>query len=245
MPGSISDLRLLLKVNSLPKAANARCVFITGGTGYLGGSLIPVLLERGHRVRALIRSGSKGVLPPGCEIVSGNALDANTYKHLIRPADTFVHLVGVPNPSLSKGTEFRKVDLVSGREAIGAAAEIGMQHFVYLSVAHPAPMMNDYIAVRSECEHLIQDRRLNATVLRPWYVLGPEHRWPYLLLPFYKLAEWLPVTREGARRLGLVTLRQMVLALAAAVEAPIHGLRVVGVPEIRVAQLNVSPEVTR
>jgi uncharacterized protein YbjT (DUF2867 family) len=238
-------LRLLLKVNSLPKAANARCVFITGGTGYLGGSLIPVLLERGHRVRALIRSGSKGVLPPGCEIVSGNALDANTYKHLIRPADTFVHLVGVPNPSLSKGTEFRKVDLVSGREAIGAAAEIGMQHFVYLSVAHPAPMMNDYIAVRSECEHLIQDRRLNATVLRPWYVLGPEHRWPYLLLPFYKLAEWLPVTREGARRLGLVTLRQMVLALAAAVEAPIHGLRVVGVPEIRVAQLNVSPEVTR
>jgi uncharacterized protein YbjT (DUF2867 family) len=245
VPGSISDLRLLLKVNSLPKAANARCVFITGGTGYLGGSLIPVLLERGHRVRALIRSGSKGVLPPGCEIVSGNALDANTYKHLIRPADTFVHLVGVPNPSLSKGTEFRKVDLVSGREAIGAAAEIGMQHFVYLSVAHPAPMMNDYIAVRSECEHLIQDRRLNATVLRPWYVLGPEHRWPYLLLPFYKLAEWLPVTREGARRLGLVTLRQMVLALAAAVEAPIHGLRVVGVPEIRVAQLNVSPEVTR
>lgn len=245
MPGSISDIRLLLKVNSLPKAANARCVFITGGTGYLGGSLIPVLLERGHRVRALIRSGSKGVLPPGCEIVSGNALDANTYKHLIRPADTFVHLVGVPHPSPSKGAEFRKVDLVSGREAITAAAEVGVPHFVYLSVAHPAPMMKDYIAVRVECEALIQQRGLNATVLRPWYVLGPEHRWPYLLLPFYKLAEWLPFTREGARRLGLVTLRQMVLALAAAVENPTHGLRVVGVPEIRAAQLNLSPEVTR
>ncbi|MFZ3340688.1 MAG: NAD(P)H-binding protein [Terriglobales bacterium] len=245
MPGSISDIRLLLKVNSLPKAANARCVFITGGTGYLGGSLIPVLLERGHRVRALIRPESKGVLPPGCEIVSGNALDARTYKHLVRPSDTFVHLVGVPHPSPSKGTEFRKVDLVSGREAIAAAAEAGVPHFVYLSVAHPAPMMKDYIAVRVECEGLIQERRLNATVLRPWYVLGPEHRWPYLLLPFYKLAEWLPFTREGARRLGLVTLRQMVLALAAAVENPIHGVRVVGVPEIRAAQLNLSPEVTR
>ena len=220
-------------------------MFITGGTGYLGGSLIPVLLERGHRVRALIRSGSKGVLPPGCEVVSGNALDASTYKHLVRPADTFVHLVGVPHPSPSKGAEFRKVDLVSGCEAIRAAAELGMQHFVYLSVAHPAPMMKDYIAVRVECERLIQERRLNATVLRPWYVLGPEHRWPYLLLPFYKLAEWLPFTREGARRLGLVTLRQMVLALAAAVETPTHGLRVVGVPEIRAAQLNLSPQVTR
>jgi uncharacterized protein YbjT (DUF2867 family) len=241
VPGSISDIRLLLKVNSLPKAANARSVFITGGTGYLGGTLIPVLLERGHRVRAVIRSGSTGTLPPGCEIVSGNALDANTYKHLVRPADTFVHLVGVPNPSPSKGTEFRKVDLVSAREAIGAAAELAIQHFVYLSVAHPAPMMKDYIAVRVECERLIQDRHLNATVLRPWYVLGPEHRWPYLLLPFYKLAEWLPFTREAARRLGLVTLRQMVLALAAAVEAPAHGVRIVGVPEIRAANLNLKP----
>ncbi len=245
MPGSISDIRLLLKVNSLPKAANARCVFITGGTGYLGGSLIPVLVERGHRVRALIRPGSQGILPPGCEVVSGNALDATTYKHLIRPADTFVHLVGVPQPSPSKGAEFRKVDLVSGREAISAASELGIPHFVYLSVAHPAPMMKDYIAVRTECERLIEQRGLNATVLRPWYVLGPEHRWPYLLLPFYKLAEWFPFTREGALRLGLVTLRQMVLALAAAIESPVQNMRIMGVPEIREAHLNLPSEVTR
>jgi uncharacterized protein YbjT (DUF2867 family) len=245
VPGSISDIRLLLKVNSLPRAANARCVFITGGTGYLGGSLIPVLIERGHRVRALIRPGSTGILPTGCEIVPGNALDASTYRHLIRPADTFVHLVGVPNPSPSKGAQFRSVDLVSGREAITAAAEAGLRHFVYLSVAHPAPMMKDYIAVRVECERLIHERGLNATVLRPWYVLGPEHRWPYILLPFYKLAEWLPFTRDAARRLGLVTLRQMVLALAAAVEAPVQGVRAVGVPEIRAAQLNLTAEVTR
>ncbi|MGA9352169.1 MAG: NAD(P)-dependent oxidoreductase [Terriglobales bacterium] len=245
MPGSISDIRLLLKVNSLPRAARPRCVFITGGTGYLGGSLIPVLVERGHRVRALIRPGSTAILPPGCEVVPGNALDATTYRHLIRPADTFVHLVGVPNPSPSKGAQFRKVDLVSGREAITAAAEAGMPHFVYLSVAHPAPMMKDYIAVRVECEHMIEQRRLNATVLRPWYVLGPEHRWPYILLPFYKLAEVLPFTRDAARRLGLVTLRQMVLALAAAIEGPAQGVRVVGVPEIRAAQLNLAPEVTR
>jgi uncharacterized protein YbjT (DUF2867 family) len=242
VPGSISDIRLLLKVNSLPKAAHARCVFISGGTGYLGGSLIPVLLERGHRVRALIRPESKGTVPPGCEVVSGNALDANSYKHQLRPADTFVHLVGVPNPSPSKGAQFRKVDLVSAREAISAASELAIPHFIYLSVAHPAPMMKDYIAVRAECERMIHDRRLNATVLRPWYVLGPGHQWPYALLPLYKLAEWLPFTREGARRLGLVTLRQMVLALVAAVESPAHGLQVVGVPQIRAARIDLSRE---
>jgi len=242
---SISDIRQLLKVKVLPKSSDSRLVFITGGTGYIGSNLIPILLERGHRVRALVRPGSKAKLPAACEVVSGNALDANSYRQLIRPADTFLHLVGVPHPSPAKGAEFRAIDLVSGREAICACAELGMRHFIYLSVAHPAPMMKDYIAVRAECEQMIQERRLNSTILRPWYVLGPGHRWPYALLPFYKICEWLPFTRAAALRLGLVTLDQLLLALVAAVESPVQGSRLVGVPEIRSARLNVSHEVTR
>ncbi len=69
--------------------------------------------------------------------------------------------------------------------------------------------------------------------LRPWYVLGPGHRRPYALLPLYRVLEALPATREGARRLGLVTLDQMVAALVGAVENPAEEVRVFGVPEIR------------
>jgi len=237
---SISDIRLLLRVKSLPKSNDSRRVFITGGTGYIGTALIPILLERGHRVRVLVRTGSKAKLPAECEVVSGNALEANTYRQLIRPADTFIHLVGVPHPSPAKAAEFRAIDLVSAREAISACAELGMRHFIYLSVAHPAPMMKDYIAVRAECEQMLHDRHLNATILRPWYVLGPGHRWPYALLPFYKVCEWLPFTRAGALRLGLVTLDQLILALVEAVESPVQGTRVVDVPEIRSAGLNLA-----
>jgi len=244
VPASISDIRLLLKVQSLPKA-DSRRVFITGGTGYLGCSLIPVLLERGHRVRALVRPNSNGQVTAGCEVVSGDPLEANSYRNLVRPAHTFIHLVGVPHPSPSKAEEFRAVDLVSAREAFQVAAELGVQHFIYLSVAHPAPMMRSYVAVRAECEQMIHQQRLNATILRPWYVLGPGHRWPYALLPFYKVMEWLPFTRSGAQRLGLVTLEQMVLALVEAVESPVQGVRIVEVPEIRAAHLNLAREVTR
>jgi len=241
---SISDIRLLLKVKSLPKSSDCRRVFITGGTGYIGSSLIPILLERDHRVRALLRPGSKAKLPAACEVVSGNALDANTYRQLIRPADTFIHLVGVPHLSPAKAAEFRAIDLVSVREAISACAEVGMHHFIYLSVAHPAPLTirKDYIAVRAECEQMIQESQLNSTIIRPWYVLGPQHRWPYVLLPFYKLCEWLPFTRATALRLGLVTLEQLILALVEAVESPAQGNRIVGVPEIRTAGLNLSVE---
>ena len=242
MAAPISDSRLSQRVRVLPKSPDARHVFITGGTGYIGNSLIPVLIERGHRVRALMRPGSQGKLPAGCEAASGNALDAKTYQHLMRPCDTFIQLVGVPHPSPSKAAQFRAVDLVSGRDAIGAAAELGIPHLIYLSVAHPAPMMKAYIAVRSECEQMIQDRHLNATILRPWYVLGPGHRWPYALLPFYKVLEWLPFTRSGAQRLGLVTLQEMELALVEAVETPVQGTRVMCVPEIRGARLHRALE---
>jgi uncharacterized protein YbjT (DUF2867 family) len=208
-------------------------VFITGGTGYMGQRLISRLLERGHEVRALIRSGSEKKLPTGCTPVYGNALDGDSYSAQIAPADTFVQLVGVAHPSPTKGAEVRRIDLPSGLGAAAAAKSAGIRHFVYLSVAHPAPMMQDYIAVRTECEAAIEAAGLNATILRPWYVLGPGHWWPYLILPIYKLAELLPSTREGAQRLGLVTLEQMTSALTFAVENPAHGRRVVTVPEIR------------
>lgn len=228
----------------MPKAAHERTVFVIGGTGYLGSHLIPVLIERGHRVRALIHPGSTGRLPGGCEVVSGNALDSKTYRHLVRPADTLIHLEAASQADPESGAE-SAAELVSGREAVSAVAELGLQHFVYLSVAHPAPLRKHSIAAHAECERLIQERHLNATILRPWYVLGPEHRWPYALLPVYKVGEWLPFMRPSALRLGLVTLQQMVLALATAVETPVQGTRILEVPEIRAARLTLTPELVR
>lgn len=208
-------------------------VFIAGGTGYLGRPLVQRLVERGHHVRTLARPGSENRLPSGCTVIQGNALDAGSYASSISPADTFVHLVGVAHPSPAKSREFRAIDFVSACGAIQAAKEAGIRHFVYLSVAHPAPMMQAYIEVRMQCEKLLTESGMNATILRPWYVLGPGHWWPYALLPMYKICERIPSTREGALRLGLVTHAQMVTALVRAVETPRVGQHIVEVPEIR------------
>jgi uncharacterized protein YbjT (DUF2867 family) len=95
--------------------------------------------------------------------------------------------------------------------------------------------MRAYIDVRRQGETAIAAAGLTATILRPWYVLGPGHRWPVALLPLVRLAELLPATRESARRLGFVTREQMLAALVAAVEnpPPRGTLRMVDVPAIR------------
>ena len=208
-------------------------IFVTGGTGYIGRPLLQRLVAGGHNIRALVRTGSEKKLPAGCEPVPGNALDASSYADRISPCHTFVQLVGVSHPSPAKAAEFQAVDRASGLGAIDAAKRAGAQHFVYLSVAHPAPLMKSYIAVRTECEAALLASGMNITVVRPWYVLGPGHRWPYALLPMYWLCERITSTREGARRLGLVTLEQMVRTLVSAVENPSIGARFIEVPQIR------------
>jgi uncharacterized protein YbjT (DUF2867 family) len=212
---------------------SARDVFMTGATGYMGRALASRLVERGHRVRALVRAGSEARLPARVEAIPGDALDASAFAGKVRAADTFVQLVGVAHPGPLKAAQFRGIDLASARAGIEAAKSAHVAHFIYVSVAHPAPVMKAYIAARTEAEALLRASALPATILRPWYVLGPGHRWPMVLAPLYWICERFALTRASALRLGLVTLEQMVAALAASVENPASGVRVLEVADIR------------
>jgi len=208
-------------------------IFVTGGTGYIGARLIPQLRKRGHQIKALVRGGSENKLPAGATGVIGDALKIDSYTEQVRGADTFVHLIGVPHPSPAKAKQFREIDLVSIKVAIKAAHEAGVQHFVYLSVARPAPVMKEFIEVRSAGEQMIRESGINATFVRPWYVLGPGHWWPYAILPVYWVLKQIPTTKESAERLGLVTIGQMLTALEWAVENPPSGVQILDVPKIR------------
>ena len=210
-------------------------VFITGGTGYVGRRLAEALVARGHRVRVLARPASLSRVPAGVGAVVGDALDANSYVSALRPGETLVHLVGTPHPSPSKASEFQRVDLPSIAGAVSAGSSANVGHLVYVSVAHPAPVMEAYIAVRIAGERAIAAAGLTATVLRPWYILGPGHWWPVVLKPVYGLLRVFPRARAGAQRLGLVTIAQMVRALVCAVEdPPTPGtMRILDVPAIR------------
>lgn len=196
-----------------------RQVVVIGSTGYLGSRLIPKLIERGHAVTAVVRSGSRARELTGCRIVHADPLDAASLTPHMQAGDTVVQLVGVPKPAPWKGPQFRAVDLVAGLASIDAA--------------RAAPIMKDYLAVRRECEARLEVSGLCATILRPWYILGPGHWWPLALQPVYRLMERFPATHDAAVRLGLVTLHEMLTALVWAIEHPPASRCVIGVPEIR------------
>lgn len=213
--------------------AQAHRIFVAGGTGYIGKRLVPALHSEGHEIIALVREESRDKLPRECTAVLGDALYGESYSRFVSGCDTFVQLVGVSHPSPAKSEQFKQIDLKAGLEAVKVARAAAVRHFVYVSVAQPAPVMRAYVEVRAACEAAILASHMPATVLRPWYVLGPGHRWPYLLLPLYNFAELLPSTRRGALRLGLVTIDQMVRAMVRVIVRPAERVTYVDVPEIR------------
>src|SRR5262245_5271831 len=212
-------------------------VFVTGANGFIGRMLSTELIRRGHKVRGLVGSGreSKGVA--GSEVVTGDPLDASTYRQHVAGADTFVHLVGVSRPNPFKADQFRRIDLASAKAAIDNASAARVRHFVFVSVAQPAPVMQSYIAVRRQIEMQSGAAGFDATILRPWYVLGPGRQWPLILQPIYWVLDALPPTRAGATRLGLLNDSDMIQTMADAIDRPPSGMRILDVPRIRLRRL--------
>ena len=182
---------------------------------------------------ALEFAKTNSFFPAGCITVVGNALDGASFTARVPEGCTYIHLLGASRPAPWKGKQFREIDLPSIKASVSAAVAAKVSHFVYVSVAHPAPVMNSYIDVRKKGEAAIRATGLAATILRPWYVLGPSHRWPLALLPFYALLEKFSATREATRRLALVTIVEMTNALLWTIEHTPSGVRVLGVPEIK------------
>jgi len=210
-------------------------VFITGGTGYMGRRLIPLLLEKGYTVKALVREGSENKLPKGCSYVIGNPFSASTFLNDIPAGATFVQLLGVAHPGPSKKEQFRVIDFASVKASAEAAKQAGAQHFVYVSVAQtPTKIMHDFQQCRAKGEAAICATQIPATFIRPWYVVGPGHYWPLLFLPFFSILEWIPFTSQKAKALRLVTLKQMLYTLLYSIEnKPSTRVRIIEIDGIR------------
>src|SRR5262245_1049319 len=146
-------LTTAIKVSGMEPVLS-RQILVAGATGYIGSRLVPRLLARGHRVVALSRPASADRVPKGCEIRFGDACDPEAYASAAEGCDTLIHLVGVSHPGPSKAALFESVDLASARAAAYAARRAGIEHVLYMSVAHPAPVMHAYIEARLHSESL-------------------------------------------------------------------------------------------
>lgn len=152
-------------------------VFVTGATGYIGGRLAPRLLERGHRVRCLVRSASKLRARPWAnapsdrlEIVEGDAADEERLAQAMRGCIAAYYLVHSMDAA---GPAYRARDLALAQAFGRAAARAGVPRIIYLGgLGETGAGLSEHLSSRREVEAALARGGVPVTVLRAAMIIG-------------------------------------------------------------------------
>jgi uncharacterized protein YbjT (DUF2867 family) len=146
---------------------------ITGGTGFVGKTLIREALAQGHRVRALTRSPQPE--HAGIEWVTGALDKPDTLSVLARGSDAVIHVAGVVNAPDRAG--FEAGNVAGTLAMIEATGDAGVRRFVHVSsLSARKPELSVYGWSKAKGENLVQASGLDWTIVRPPAIFGPEDR---------------------------------------------------------------------
>ncbi len=162
-------------------------VFVTGGTGFIGSRVVPLLLKNGYQVCCLYReSSNRSSLPqPGVEWVKGDLSDP---QHLASSMIGAYALVNVASLG------FGHVDGI-----LCAAKEAGIRRAIFISTTAIYTQLNASSKnIRLAAERSIQTSELNYTILRPTMIYGsPRDRNMWRLIRFLQVSPIMPVFGDG------------------------------------------------
>ena len=151
-----------------------RCL-VTGATGYIGGRLVPELLDAGHRVRCLARSPAKLRDHPwadAVQVVRGDVTDAASLAAAMRGIDVAYYLVH----ALGTGHGFEATDRKAADVFAAQARAAGVRRIVYLGGLTPADVpderLSPHLRSRAEVARILLDSGVPTTVLRAAVIIG-------------------------------------------------------------------------
>ena len=200
-------------------------VFLTGATGFVGSYVLRALLERGHRVRCLVRSpdGTLAEMGDAVEQVEGDVTKPETLRDAVRGCDAAIHLVGIIEEQPSKGVTFEAIHDRGTRHVVEAAREEDVGRFIHMSAngARPDGVSRYQTSKWQGEEHVRGAGFAHWTIFRPSVVFGdpgPDHPEfvTQLADTLVKPFPILPVFGDGAYGLQPISAQEVAAAFAQA-----------------------------
>jgi dihydroflavonol-4-reductase len=174
-------------------------VFVTGGTGFIGGHVVRKLRDRGDEVRALVRTPSKGsaLQELGCELIPGSLADADAIRAGMEGSDAVVHGAAVYEVGIPKSAHraMYEANVVGTETVLGAALDAKVPKVVYISTVgafgntkgqvvdetyeHAGTGYTSYyeetkVEAHRIAKRLIADEGLPCVIVQPGGVYGPD-----------------------------------------------------------------------
>jgi nucleoside-diphosphate-sugar epimerase len=172
-------------------------VFVTGGTGFIGGEVVRQLRERGDEVACLVRSPAKGekLSALGCTLIAGDLGNESAIRKGMEGSDAVIHAaamyeVGIPR---SQHPAMREANVAGTEHVLNAAREAGVAKIVYVSTVgafgnthskivdetyeHPGKEFTSYYEETKWEAHGVAKRMITdglpCTIVQPGGVYGP------------------------------------------------------------------------
>ncbi|QWB23386.1 MULTISPECIES: SDR family oxidoreductase [Streptomyces] len=197
-------------------------ILVTGGTGTLGGHVVPLLRAAGHEVRILSRTARPAA--DGIEYVTGDLLKNEGVDAAIEGAGTVLHLAGGP-----------KGDDEATRNLVRAASRAGVRHLVYISVIGADRVPLAWMRTKLESERAVADSGI------PWTTLRAAQFHDLTLTMVEKMAKLPVFPVPGGLRLQPVDSREVAARLAELTLGAPSGL----VPDLAGPHVHTLAELAR
>ena len=152
--------------------ARSERILVTGATGYIGGRLVPQLLQEGYRVRVLVRSRVRVLSRPWSdqvEILTGDIFDPQTLAEVLAGVDSAYYLIH----SMSQGSNFHNLDLEAARAFGQAAQRAGVDRIIYLGgLGDPEGNLSQHLRSRQETGQALREGGVAVTEFRAAVIVG-------------------------------------------------------------------------
>ncbi len=202
-------------------------VLVTGATGYVGGRLVPRLLEEGYRVRVLVRDARRLQGRPWLdrvEIIEGDVLQPVTLPAAMQGAATAYYLIH----SMMLSADFHARDLTAARNFGQAAKNSGVQRLIYLGgLGDPEAELSEHLSSRQQTGNVLRESGVPVTEFRAAVVVGSGSvsfemvRYLTERLPVMICPQWVYT------RIQPISIRNVIDYLIAALDQPTSSGKII------------------
>ena len=194
-------------------------IFVTGGTGFVGKSVIRALLAHSFLVRCLVRPGSEADLRgfEAIDRVPGDALEPDALAGSVEGCSALIHLVGIIRERRLHGVTFERLHTQATANMLAVAKQAGVKRFLHMSALGTRPEASSrYHRTKWEAELAVRASGLDWTIFRPSVIYGPGDEFVSLFAGMIRRMPAVPVLGDGRYRLQPVAVEHVAEGFARA-----------------------------